>query len=444
MSPGLTGEPVDDDDVPDGHLLLTAASTDDRVHLGTRSLVDPDVARRTAGPATDKGRRRAGHATRRHVTDAPRVQAYPRAPARVKPAGHRPPPADRCAAAAAGAAAAADAALGAGTPHQLATPQRRVPQLACVSCRRPSRAGDGPPRRRSPAAGCARAASRRRGRGPSRFAAGSPRPLPRRRRRPAAVGAAAAASSRPRWCRPPLPPPLLPLPPRGAPRRRWCRRVPEPPPRPCRRPCRPVRALALLDRLVVDDDPAAAAVLARLAEDLEQALSRPACGSSAPARARSPRRPGAWCGPGPGTPAAAAARGRGCDSSTMSMKSTTMIPPMSRSRSWRTISSAASRLFLVTVSSRLPPAPVNLPVLTSTTVIASVRSMTSEPPDGSHTLRSSALASCSSTRYAAKTSPSPSQRSSRVDQVGRDVPDVGLQRVPGLVAGDDQLARSPR
>ncbi len=43
------------------------------------------------------------------------------------------------------------------------------------------------------------------------------------------------------------------------------------------------------------------------------------------------------------------------DSSTMSMKSMTMMPPRSRSRSWRTISSAASRLFLVTVSSRLPP-----------------------------------------------------------------------------------------
>ena len=88
----------------------------------------------------------------------------------------------------------------------------------------------------------------------------------------------------------------------------------------------------------------------------------------------------------------------------MSMKSTTMMPPMSRSRSWRTISSAASRLFLVTVSSRLPPEPVNLPVLTSTTVIASVRSMTSEPPEGSQTLRSSPLAICSSMRYAANTS----------------------------------------
>ncbi len=48
-------------------------------------------------------------------------------------------------------------------------------------------------------------------------------------------------------------------------------------------------------------------------------------------------------------------------SSTMSMKSMTMMPPMSRSRSWRTISSAASRLFLVTVSSRLPPAAGELP-----------------------------------------------------------------------------------
>ena len=82
----------------------------------------------------------------------------------------------------------------------------------------------------------------------------------------------------------------------------------------------------------------------------------------------------------------------------MSMKSMTTMPPTSRSRSWRTSSSAASRLFLVTVSSRLPPWPVNFPVLTSTTVMASVRSMTSEPPLGSHTLRSSALASCSSIR----------------------------------------------
>ena len=64
------------------------------------------------------------------------------------------------------------------------------------------------------------------------------------------------------------------------------------------------------------------------------------------------------------------------------MKSMTMMPPTSRSLSWRTISSAASRLFRVTVCSRLPPEPTNLPVLTSMTVIASVRSITSEPPEG--------------------------------------------------------------
>ncbi len=86
------------------------------------------------------------------------------------------------------------------------------------------------------------------------------------------------------------------------------------------------------------------------------------------------------------------------------MKSMTMMPPMSRSRSWRTISSAASRLLRVTVSSSVPPEPVNLPVLTSTTVIASVRSMTSDPPEGSQTLRSMPFASCSSTRCTVKTS----------------------------------------
>ena len=64
------------------------------------------------------------------------------------------------------------------------------------------------------------------------------------------------------------------------------------------------------------------------------------------------------------------------------MKSITMMPPMSRSRSCRTISSAASRLLLVTVASRLPPVPVNLPVLTSITVIASVRSMIKRPAGG--------------------------------------------------------------
>src|SRR4030088_2958317 len=64
------------------------------------------------------------------------------------------------------------------------------------------------------------------------------------------------------------------------------------------------------------------------------------------------------------------------------MKSTTTMPPRSRSRSCRTISSAASRLLRVTVCSRLPPCPVNLPVLTSLTGMASVVSITREPPRG--------------------------------------------------------------
>ena len=57
----------------------------------------------------------------------------------------------------------------------------------------------------------------------------------------------------------------------------------------------------------------------------------------------------------------------------MSMKSMTMMPPMSRSRSWLTTSSAASRFVLVIVSSSRAalPLPVNEPVLTSMTVSAS-------------------------------------------------------------------------
>ena len=57
----------------------------------------------------------------------------------------------------------------------------------------------------------------------------------------------------------------------------------------------------------------------------------------------------------------------------MSMKSITMIPPMSRRRSWLTTSSAASRLVLVIVSSSPAPLPrpMKLPELTSITVSAS-------------------------------------------------------------------------
>ena len=78
----------------------------------------------------------------------------------------------------------------------------------------------------------------------------------------------------------------------------------------------------------------------------------------------------------------------------MSMKSITTMPPMSRSRSCLATSSAASRLLRKTVSSRFE-VPTFLPVLTSITVRASVCSMISEPPLGSHTLRSRALCSCS-------------------------------------------------
>ena len=60
----------------------------------------------------------------------------------------------------------------------------------------------------------------------------------------------------------------------------------------------------------------------------------------------------------------------------MSMKSMTMIPPMSRSRSWRTTSFTASRLFFVVVSSSrcvevFEREPTKRPVLTSITVNAS-------------------------------------------------------------------------
>jgi hypothetical protein len=57
----------------------------------------------------------------------------------------------------------------------------------------------------------------------------------------------------------------------------------------------------------------------------------------------------------------------------MSMKSMTMIPPMSRSRSWLTTASAASRFVFVMVSSSRAclPRPTKDPELTSMTVRAS-------------------------------------------------------------------------
>jgi hypothetical protein len=88
----------------------------------------------------------------------------------------------------------------------------------------------------------------------------------------------------------------------------------------------------------------------------------------------------------------------------MSMKSTTMMPPMSRSRSWRTISSAASRLFLVTVSSRLPPgagelAGVDVDDGHRLGAVDDQRAAGGQPD-----LAVEPFAICSSMRYAAKTS----------------------------------------
>src|SRR5258708_2224701 len=78
-----------------------------------------------------------------------------------------------------------------------------------------------------------------------------------------------------------------------------------------------------------------------------------------------------------------------CSADSMSMKSTMMMPPRLRRRSWRAIDCAASRLFLNTVSSklRLPKKP---PVLTSMVVSASVWSMIRVPPDFSSTRRGGA------------------------------------------------------
>src|SRR6185312_1736091 len=78
---GFTGEPVDDDDVPDGHLLLTAASADDRVHLEL-TLSSIVMARRSA-EVVDGARARG------HVTDIPGYQ-----PTQPPPSGpnRRPTP----------------------------------------------------------------------------------------------------------------------------------------------------------------------------------------------------------------------------------------------------------------------------------------------------------------------------------------------------------------
>ncbi|CZR24135.1 Uncharacterised protein [Legionella pneumophila] len=70
----------------------------------------------------------------------------------------------------------------------------------------------------------------------------------------------------------------------------------------------------------------------------------------------------------------------------MSIKSITTKPPKSRRRSWRAISSAASRLVFNAVASMSAP-PVALAELISIDTRASVLSMTKAPPEGSMTWR---------------------------------------------------------
>ena len=71
----------------------------------------------------------------------------------------------------------------------------------------------------------------------------------------------------------------------------------------------------------------------------------------------------------------------------MSMKSITTRPPISRRRSWRAISSAASRLVCRAVSSMSLPRVARAELISMETS-ASVWSMTMEPPEGSFTSRS--------------------------------------------------------
>ena len=90
------------------------------------------------------------------------------------------------------------------------------------------------------------------------------------------------------------------------------------------------------------------------------------------------------------------------------MKSMTIMPPMSRSLSWRTTSSAASRLVRVMVaSSWVLPRPTFFPEFTSITVMASVSSITSEPPDARGTRRLRVLRMAVSTPWASMSGASP-------------------------------------
>ena len=92
-------------------------------------------------------------------------------------------------------------------------------------------------------------------------------------------------------------------------------------------------------------------------------------------------------------------------SSPRSMKSMMITPPMSRSRSWRQTSTAASVLVRRAVASALA-VDRSRPELTSMATSASVCSITSEPPDGSGTV-AAAMPSISCSRPNASNMPMP-------------------------------------
>ena len=90
----------------------------------------------------------------------------------------------------------------------------------------------------------------------------------------------------------------------------------------------------------------------------------------------------------------------------ISMKSITIMPPISLNLNWLVITSAASRLVLSIVWDELLPL-VNLPVFTSMEVRASPWSITIKPPDLSQTFLSRALSITVFTLNSSKSSLSP-------------------------------------
>ena len=98
-----------------------------------------------------------------------------------------------------------------------------------------------------------------------------------------------------------------------------------------------------VEERLVDDDAAALAVGAAARRTTRAGPRRCACGSSRRGPARRCRTPGCGSCPGRGRRGRPGSPRRGSSRISMSMKSMTMIPPMSRSRSWRAISTRPPR-----------------------------------------------------------------------------------------------------